>query len=474
MTHAIAPPGDDPPLRHRVLIVDDEASIRRAISAVLTRLGYDVQSVGSGEEALKALNQDLFDVALVDLELPGIGGLDILAVAPSLQTDAQFIVLTGSSSIANAVEAIKLGAFDYITKPPDAVELKVAIERALADRNSRRELARLRLRVKEGEGSAIIGASAPMERLRSELARVAPTRAAVLISGETGTGKELVARLIHELSDRSSEPFVAVNCSALPEGLLESELFGHVRGSFTGAVASRRGVFEEAGKGTLFLDEVGTLSPNVQVKLLRVLQERRIQRVGGGQDIPVAFRLVAATNVDLGAEVAAGRFRDDLYFRLNVVPIRVPPLRDRGNDILLLAGRFRARYAEEYGIDPPDFSSALTRLLLQYHWPGNVRQLDNFIQRAVIMHSGGGAIPAFPIEDPTMPPPEAEFVARAVEQRWDLRRLEREHILLVLQREHGHLGRTSTALGIDRRTLYRKLKEYEQGGVLGGVSSPAG
>jgi DNA-binding NtrC family response regulator len=466
MSQPAVPAAPEPSVRSRVLVVDDDAGVRGALSTLLARQNYQVEAVASGEEALEALTRDVFDVVLLDLDLPRMGGLDVLAVAPSLQADAQFIVLTGLSSVSSAVEAIKLGAFDYIPKPPNVTELQLVMERALADRDRRRELARLRLRVREGGGPALIGESAPMRRLRSELARVAPTRATVLVNGETGTGKELVAQVIHALSDRAGKPFVAVNCSALPEGLVESELFGHLRGSFTGAVASRRGLFEEAADGTLFLDEVGTLPLGIQVKLLRVLQERQVQRVGGGQPVPAAFRLVAATNVDLAAEVAAGRFREDLYFRLNVVPIRVPPLRNRADDILLLAGHFRSRYAEEFGIDPPDFSPALIRLLLRYQWPGNVRELENFIQRAVIMHSGARAIPAIRIDDPGAAGPESDVIDRAAEQRWDLRRVEREFILLVLEREQGHLGRTSEALGIDRRTLYRKLKDYEQAGYL--------
>ncbi|MBK8006488.1 MAG: sigma-54-dependent Fis family transcriptional regulator [Gemmatimonadetes bacterium] len=448
-----------------VLVVDDDANVRAMLSTALTGEGYRVQSAESGEDALKAMSRELYDLVLLDLELPRMSGLAVLEEAPRLQGDAQFIILTGAGSVATAVEAIKLGAFDYLQKPPSLAELGLVMDRALADRDRRRELARLRLGAKEGKGHTLIGDSLPMRRLRAELARVAPTRATVLISGETGTGKELVAQTIHALSDRAAKPFVAVNCSALPEGVLESELFGHLRGSFTGAVASRRGLFEEAADGTLFLDEVGTLAPGVQVKLLRVLQERRVQRVGGGLAVPVDFRLVAATNVDLAAEVAAGRFREDLYFRLNVVPIRVPPLRERGNDILLLAAHFRSRYAEEFGITPPDFSPALVQRLLQNRWRGNVRQLENVIQRAVIMHSSARAIPVLPLEDPVVTP-ESELLDRAASESWNLDRVEREYILLVLERQEGHLGRTAAFLGIDRRTLYRKLRDYQKGGHL--------
>ncbi len=461
-----------PAPRARVLVIDDDAGVRGVVHALLTREGYEVQAAASGGDGLKALAQDLFDLVILDLEMPGMGGLDVLGLAPGLQPDAQFIILTGQGSVATAVEAIKLGAFDYVSKPPDVAELGLVLQRALEDRDRRRELARLRLDARTGASGALVGVSPAMRRLGEELARVAPTRATVLITGETGTGKEMVAEEIHALSDRAGKPFVPVNCSALSEGLIESELFGHVRGAFTGAMANRRGLFEEAADGTLFLDEVGTLSKAVQVKLLRVLQEHQIQRVGGGQPVAVSFRLIAATNVDLGAEVAAGRFREDLYFRLNVVPIRVPPLREREDDVLLLAGYFRNRLAEEYGVIPPEFSPALVRRLLAYDWPGNVRQLENFIQRAVIMHAGARTIPALPLEDPLGAPPEVELIGGGVEAGWDLARIEREFILMILDRNHGHLGHTAEALGIDRRTLYRRLKEYASAGHLTTLPNP--
>jgi DNA-binding NtrC family response regulator len=469
VTQSPSPPSAAPPAKFRVLVVDDDSGVRGTLHGLLTQLGFEVQVAAGGGEGLKALGQDVYDLVLLDLEMPQMGGLEVLGLAPGLQPDAQFIILTGRGSVTSAVEAIKLGAFDYLSKPPRAADLQLVLQRAIVDRDRRRELVRLRQAVKESGGPTMIGESPSMRRLREELARVAPTRAAVLISGETGTGKELVAQTIHALSDRAGKPFVPVNCSALPEGVLESELFGHIRGAFTGAIANRRGRFEEAGEGTVFLDEVGTLSKAVQVKLLRVLQEHRIERVGGGQPVTVSFRLVAATNVDFGAEVAAGRFREDLYFRLNVVPVRVPPLRERGEDILLLAGYFRARFAEEYGIASPEFSPALVRRLLKFDWPGNVRQLENFVQRAVIMHSGHRAIPALPLEDPAGETPEAAMVNEAAEEAWDLARVEREYILLLLDRHHGQLARTAEALGIDRRTLYRRLKEYAAAGHLAAV-----
>jgi DNA-binding NtrC family response regulator len=465
---AAVPP--DIALKPRILVVDDDRAIRTILERALSGFGFEPETAASGEDALRALATIPFDLVLLDLELPGLGGLEILALAPGLQADAPFIILTGSGAVGNAVEAMKLGAYDYILKPPNLAEIRLSIDHALADRDRRRELARLRLMSREG-GPSLIGESVPMQRLRAELARVAPTRANVLITGETGTGKEMVAQTVHALSDRASKPFVPVDCSALPEGLLESELFGHLRGSFTGAVSNRRGVFEEAADGTLFLDEVGTLPAQVQVKLLRVLQERRVQRVGGGASISVAFRLIAATNVELGPEVALGRFREDLYFRLNVVPIRVPPLRDRGNDILLLAGHFRNRFAEEYGVDPPEFSPALVRRMLEHHWPGNVRQLENLIQRAVIMRSGGHTIPASAMEESFGPGPESDLIASGAEEEWSLDRAEREFILLTFQKQHGHVGQTAGALGIDRKTLSRKLKEYAEAGFLSPVAS---
>jgi DNA-binding NtrC family response regulator len=298
-----------------------------------------------------------------------------------------------------------------------------------------------------------------MERLFDLVQRVAPTRATVLISGETGTGKELVARAIHDLSDRARKPFVAINCSALPETLLESELFGHMRGSFTGATANRRGLFEEAAGGTLFLDEISTIPPSTQVKLLRVLQDRKIQRIGGTQPIAVDFRLMAATNIDLGEEVRAHRFREDLYYRLNVFPVRVPPLRERTHDIPLLANHFRNRVALENGVTAPEIPPAAIERMMAYSWPGNVRELENFIERAIIMHAGARTMP---FEPPTENGHGSEhgLLGEARTELWSLERLEREYILEVLRQTGGHRGRTADILGIDRRTLYRKLKQY--------------
>ncbi len=322
----------------RVLVVEDEEIVRDILLKVLSEEGYRVDAVETGEEGLKALDSQLYDLVLLDLNLPGMHGLNVLSAAPATQTDAQFIVMTAFGTVDTAVEAMRLGAYDYINKPFRTEELLLTLKRAREEADLRREVAQLRRRAGEqGPGSKMVGRSAPMQRLFDLMERVAPTRATVLITGETGTGKELVARGIHDLSDRARRPFVAINCSALPEGLLESELFGHMKGSFTGAIQSKRGLFEEAAGGTLFLDEVSTVSSAIQVKLLRVLQERKVKRVGGRELIPVDFRLIAATNRNLAELVDENEFREDLFYRLNVFPIEVPDLKGRREDIPVLA-----------------------------------------------------------------------------------------------------------------------------------------
>jgi transcriptional regulator with PAS, ATPase and Fis domain len=311
----------------------------------------------------------------------------------------------------------------------------------------------------------ILGETPAMKAMFALIDQVAPLRATVLVTGETGTGKELVARAIHAQSGRVRNRFIAVNCAAIPETLLESELFGHTRGSFTGAIGTKRGLFEEAHSGTLFLDEVDAIPESVQVKLLRVLQDRQVLRIGNLQPIPVDFRLIAATNVDLEAEVAAGRFREDLYYRLQVFPIRVPPLRERRSDIPLLAEYFLRRYAEQDGLPAPEIPARTMSRLYEYAWPGNVRELENYIERAVILHATTGTID---IELPHAETArEGTPLARAADQDWTLDRLEKEYILSVLDKVHGHQGHAADVLGIDRRTLYRKLKQYRLGNGVG-------
>ena len=448
------------PSKRRVLVVEDDAVVLGLLTKIIGEAGYDVVGAPTGEAALAELDKQLFDAVLLDLNLPGVQGMDVLSVGPTLQTDVPFIVMTAFGSVDTAVEAMKRGAFDYVSKPFRTEELLLTLRRAHEETELRREVARLRRHVKEeGPGVEMVGRSAAIERVRDLIARVAPSRATVLITGDTGTGKELVARSIHFMSGRAERPFVAVNCSAIPETLLESELFGHVKGAFTGAIANKRGLMEESSGGTLFLDEIGTVSPNIQVKLLRALQERSIMRVGGREPVPIDIRLIAATNLDLGEEVRGGRFREDLVYRLSVFPIRVPPLTERRDDIPLLAAYFLRRAASEHGVTPPAIPPTTMQRLMEYEWPGNVREIENFIERSVIMHAGAKTIPFDPAEG-LYRRREHDVLKTARTERWNLDHLEREYILAVLEEVNGHQGRAAEVLGIDRRTLYRKLKRY--------------
>jgi DNA-binding NtrC family response regulator len=445
----------------RVLVTEDQETVRDLLVAVLREEGYAVDTAASGEAALARLEEATFDLVLLDLNLPGMGGMEVLARGRPLQADAQFLVLTGYATVRSAVEAMRLGAFDYLNKPVDIDELLLSAARALAETELRREVARLRSETRGGARARIVGHAPATQRLFELIERVAPTRASVLITGETGTGKELVARAIHDMSDRARKPFVAVHCGALPESLLESELFGHVKGAFTGAIASRRGLVEEAAGGTLFLDEIATLTHATQVKLLRVLQERTVQRVGGGSPVSVDFRLVAAANVDLADEVAAGRFREDLFYRLNVFPVNVPALRERREDIPLLAHHFRTRFAREQGGEPPRIADETLRRMMAYDWPGNVRELENFVERALILHAGASTI-SFDPPRTRADTGERDLVDRARAARWSLDRLEREYVMAVMEETRGNQVRAAEILGVDRRTLYRKLRAYRE------------
>jgi len=449
----------------RILVVEDEETIRELLTEILVEDGYNVDTAADGRIALRRLDENLYDVVLIDINIPGPDGMAVLSAAPSFQTDAQFIITTAFGSVETAVEAMKLGAFDYVRKPFKTDELLLTVSRALEQLRLRREVAQLRRRASGGGHPAIIGKTRVMQRVYELIERVAPTRAPVLITGETGTGKELVAQAVHDYSDRSRKSFVPVNCSALPETLLESELFGHMKGSFTGAHQNRRGLFEEASGGTLFLDEISAVSQAIQVKLLRVLQERRIKRVGGREEIPVDFRLIAATNEDLARSVEDGRFREDLFYRLNVFPIEVPPLRERRDDIPLLANHFRLRFAEENEIEAPEIPPKTLKRMMDYEWPGNVRELENFVSRSVIMHAGAETIP-FDHESVERMGAEQSVLAEGEEEGWSLDRLEREYILRTLDRTRWHQGNAADVLGINRRTLYRKLKQYREEGII--------
>src|SRR6266576_3679571 len=366
-----------------VLIVDDEPGVRSSLSGVLRDEGYTVEAVPTGEACLERVTRGGIDLILLDVWLPGMDGLATLARLRERQVDAQIVLISGHGNIESAVRAIKLGAFDFVEKPLSLEKTVLVIRNALRQRRLEAENRDLRARVDRTQ--TMVGDSSAMRQLQEQVAMAAPTNGRVLIYGENGTGKELVARTIHALSRRRTSAFVEVNCAAIPEELIESELFGHVRGAFTGAVADRRGKFEVADGGTIFLDEIGDMSVKTQAKVLRVLQEQTMEPVGGTNRITVDARVLAATNKDLQAEIKAGQFREDLYFRLNVVPIFVPSLRERQEDIPLLADHFMAEFAQEYGRRIKRLDAGAIRTLQRYAWPGNVRELRNVIERLMIM-----------------------------------------------------------------------------------------
>ena len=439
-----------------ILIVDDEAGVRASLGAVLRDEGYSVDAVDSGEACLEQVSRQAYDVILLDIWLPGIDGLAALERLRERRPDAQVIMISGHANIESAVRATKLGAFDFIEKPLSLDKTVLAVRNALRQRRLEVENRALRARVDRRE--VIVGTSDAMARLRDQVAMAAPSNGRVLVSGENGTGKELVARQIHALSHRRAGPFVEVNCAAIPEELIESELFGHIKGAFTGAVADRRGKFETATGGTLFLDEVADMSVKTQAKVLRALQEQVVEPVGGQASVRVDVRVIAATNKDLAEEIRHGRFREDLYFRLNVIPIFVPPLREREDDVVRLADHFAAEFAREYGRRQKNFAPAALELLRAYRWPGNVRELRNVIERLMIMVPGdlidGGDLAFLDLDgggSRSAPPPVGPlFDAR---DAW-----ERDYILAALNAYEGNISRTADALGIERSNLYKKMR----------------
>jgi two-component system nitrogen regulation response regulator NtrX len=446
-------------MKPTVLIVDDEAGVRSALSGVLTDEGYAVDAVASGEACLDRVSRAPYDVIILDIWLPGIDGLATLARLRERRVDAPIVMISGHGNIESAVRAIKMGAFDFVEKPLSLEKTVLVVANAVRQRRLEAENRALRAHV--DRRLTMVGESYVMAQLREQIAMAAPTNGRVLIFGENGTGKELVARSIHSLSRRRGGPFIEVNCAAIPEELIESELFGHVKGAFTGAVADRRGKFEAADGGTLFLDEIADMSLKTQAKVLRALQEQVVEPVGGTTGVKVDVRILAATNKDLPGEIRAGRFREDLYFRLNVIPIFVPALRDRDADIPLLAEHFMAELAREYGRRPKRLDSGAATGLRSYRWPGNVRELHNVIERLMIMVPGETialADLAF-LEGPTvslvMPegvPPLSLHDARE--------RFERDYILRTLAAERGNISRTADTLGVERSNLYRKMRAF--------------
>ncbi len=443
----------------RILLINRDKEETRRIRTALESEGYAVAAAPCGDPAIHALQRGVYDVVLLCACMPGEDGLFVMLRARELQLDAQFIVLSEDNEIDTAVRAMQLGAADYVQRPLNLTELSMRVERALERGVINRELVHLRRRANIDRFAGIVGRSDAMRRMFDLIERVAPTRSSVLITGETGTGKELVARAIHELSPRRNKPWVPVSCSAVPEHLIESELFGHTRGSFTGAVTERRGLFEDAGGGTVFLDEIDALPLAMQSKLLRVVEERTIQRIGASHDIAVDFRLIAASNQDLAAQVHEGAFREDLYYRLNVFPIVLPPLRERRSDIPILAAHFRDAAAKTTGLDPLEFPPAMLRRMEQHDWPGNVRELRNYVERSLILSAGRAGLEPLPLHNGSNG--VGPRLETAVDERWSLERLEQEYIRVVLEHTRGNRNRAARFLGIDRRTLYRRIRELQ-------------
>jgi two-component system, NtrC family, response regulator AtoC len=458
-----------------ILIVDDDASMCEVLVERLEGRDYSARFCTRAEEALQVLNEEAIDVVLTDLNMPGMSGIEFCERVVDHRPDLPVMVITAFGTLETAVAAIRAGAYDFLTKPVDIDALTIAIDRALEHRQLKEEVRRLRRQVgKGGEATGqMIGQSPSMRELFAMIDRVASVPSSVLITGESGTGKELVARSLHDRSDRSDEPFVAINCAALPENLLESELFGHVEGAFTDARSDKEGLFVQADGGTLFLDEVGDLPLALQPKLLRVLEERTIRPVGGDRPREVDVRIVAATHRDLEQSVQEQTFREDLYFRLNVIELSLPPLRERGRDILILAQHFIEEFSEHTDQDVVGLSAQAGRAMMQYGWPGNVRELRNYIERAVVLAlqeeistedlpakvrgaakngvpSGQGAVDMLSLQ--------AELTDEGLPS---VSELEARYIAFVLQQTEGNKSRAAEILGFDRTTLYRKLERYD-------------
>ena len=454
--------------RTHLLIVDDERALREAVAERLADHGFSVEQADSGEEALQRLADFAFDVLVTDLRLPGIDGRKVLDAARERYPDIIAIVITGFGTVKDAVDAIKQGASDFITKPFQFDALLHVLNSALEQKRLKSENAYLRSQLQERyKLDGLVGRSPVMKDLFHLLEIVAATSSTVLITGETGTGKELAARAIHHNSSRRANRFVAINCSAIPETLLEAELFGHARGAFTGAVGTRQGRFEQAHKGTLFLDEVGTMSPALQAKLLRVLQEREFERVGDSHTIKVDVRVIAATHSDLEKMVAEGAFREDLYYRLNVIPVKLPPLRERREDIPLLVQHFVQRVSAEQGRSAATVSQDAMRKLMAHGWPGNVRQLENAVERALAFSQGRGQID---VQDLAPDIQNQTGTGDAVEpwlpeEGLDLERymsgVELALIRRSLERTHGNKRQAAQLLNLKRTTLIEKLKRLE-------------
>jgi two-component system, NtrC family, response regulator HydG len=438
----------------RILVVDDAPDTREVLERNLSLAGYRVATAGSVAEALRALDAATFDLVITDLKLPQESGLDLIRFVRENLKDTEVMMITGYATIEGAVEAVKLGADEYLSKPFTDEEIAAAVKRAL-DKLAMRKLASVDWERPAQTGNfGIIGESQAIKEVLSAIAKAAKTNATVLIAGESGTGKELVARAIHYSSDRASAPFVPVNCGAIPHELMESELFGYMKGSFTGASETRAGFFQTADGGSIFLDEISETTPSMQVKLLRILQDKEIYMVGSRRPQKVDVRILAATNKDLTNLVRNKAFRDDLYYRLNVVNIFIPPLRERDEDVLILTKHFAAKFARELGKNTPQFSDSVLKSLVSYSWPGNVRELENVIQRLVVMSESDT------IDVPELPPLMRFSIPGSSRPNKSLAEMEAEYVQQVLISVNGNKSRAAEILKIDRKTLREKLKEF--------------
>src|SRR5579862_423249 len=438
-----------------ILIVDDEQGIREALSSILTDEGYEASAVASGEECLALLDRRSVDLVLLDVWLDGIDGLETLQRMRTRGMDPMVVMISGHANIETAVRATKLGAFDFIEKPLSLEKIVLAVRNALDYMRLEGENRRLRAELEERH--QILGASVPMKALRQQIALTAPTTGRVLIYGESGTGKELVARALHANSPRNEMPFVEVNCAAIPEELIESEMFGHRKGSFTGASEDKVGKFQKADGGTLFLDEVGDMSLKTQAKVLRVLEEQRVEPLGSNNQVNVDVRVLAATNKKLDEEIGRNAFREDLFYRLNVIPFYVPALRERTEDIPVLAAHFLKEFCEAYGKKPKEFSPSAMNVLLSYTWPGNVRELKNLVERLVIMS------PAQKIEPHHLPPELFRGASKSPQKPYESLQearsaYEREFVLRKLEENRWNMTKAAEALGLERSHLYRKMR----------------
>jgi len=439
----------------KILVVDDDAKIRKLCSNALSRQGYKVSAAGDAEEALKIFDEKQFDLVLLDIVMPKINGIELLKTLKKIDNNLLVIMITGYPQIETAVKAIKQGAYDYIAKPFSLDEIRFAVKRAFDYNNTLQENLQLKKELQKGyRSSELIGSSPNMLEIYRAIENVKRTDCTVLIEGESGTGKEVLARTIHNYSERSDKPFIVINCGALPETLLESELFGHEKGAFTGAVRYKKGLFEAANEGTIFLDEVGETSPAMQVKLLRILDEKISRRIGSTKDIKLDIRLIAATNKNLLNEVKKKNFREDLYYRINIILIRMPSLRERKQDIPILLKHFLRMYNVKYSKEITGFSKEAMELLKMYDYPGNVRELENIVEGVVILSEDKI------MQKDVLPEIIKNQFAVTTENNFELGQAEKKHIIRILEFVNYQKTKAANLLGIDRKTLYQKIKKY--------------